>query len=348
MGNTSYELVSQIMLSSTTKYQIQYLRQDAEVRISIVSMSQLVESINMTLTNSPQTGFRNICLGGGLLEVVNYNGTLENIFFRHFALGEPQNFVKFEQTLISRSNVIRFTNTSETPFSLSFERYNFASQQIGFQFRLQPDRISEVLLYSRNDEYQFALVHFTGQINILSTNISSGPGADDIFVSCESTSVNDGFWHTLSMEKIRGGDKSALATGLRFTVDNLHICDINGSIFGPRLRSLSATSPLEFGATTEQFMFGGRGVPYIGCMENIVFERGSETFRPNLETTARAEARFETEGCFYCRGAGMLSCRNGRTCIDRGGPECECLPEYTGKLCESKQCKYVCSCGNIL
>ena len=342
VGNTSHELVSQTILSSATKYQIQYLQQDAHVTISISSMSQLVESINMTLTNSPQREFRNICVGGGLLEVVNYNGTLENVFFRQFALGEPQNFVNFEQTSISRSNVIRFTNASETPSSLSFERYNFESQQISFQFRLQPDRRPGVLLYSRNDEYQFSLVIFSGALLIISTNLSSV-----LYESCENTSVNDGLWHHLNIEKIGGGDQTLLATGLKFTLDNLHICEINGSIFGQRLRSLSATSPLEFGATTEQFLFGGRGVPYIGCMQNIVFERGSDTFRPNLEATARAEARFETSGCFYCHGAGMLSCRNGGTCIDRGDPECECPSEYTGKLCQSKQCKIMSACVEI-
>ena len=337
VGNTSHELVSQTMLSSATQYQIQYLRQDAEVRISVSSMSQLVESINMTLTNSPQMEFRNICIGGGLLEVVNYNGTLENVFFRRYALGEPQNFVNFEQTIISRSNVIRFTNASESPFSLSFERYNFDSQQISFQFRLQPNRRAGVLLYSQNDEYQFSLAIFNGALVIISTSLSN---VDNVvfFESCVNR-IYDGLWHHLNIEKIGGGDQTILATGLKFTLDNLHICEINGSIFGQRLRSLSATSPLEFGATTEQFLLGGRGVPYIGCMQNIVFERGSETFRPNLEAIARAEARFETAGCFYCHGGRMLSCRNSGTCIDRGNLECECPSEYTGQLCESKRCK---------
>ena len=338
VGNASHELVSQTVLSSAAKYQIQYLRQDAQVGISISSMSQLVESINMTLTDSPQMEFRNVCVGGGLLEVVNYNGTLENVFFRHFALGEPQNFANLEQTLISTSNVIRFTSASETPSSLSFERYNFASQHIRFQFRLLPDRRAGVLLYSQNAEYQFSLAIFNGGLLIISTDRSDVPIV--FFVNCENTSVNDGLWHYLSIEKIGGGDTSVLATGLKFTVDNLHICEINGSIFGQRLRSLSATSPLEFGATTEQFVTGGRGVPYIGCMQNMVFERGSETFRPNLETVARAEARFETGGCFYCHGSRMLSCRNSGTCIDREDPKCDCPSEYTGQLCESKQCKY--------
>lgn len=350
VGNTSHELVSQTMLSSATKYQIQYLRQDAHVTISVSSMSQLVESINMTLTNSPQMEFRNICIGGGLLEVVNYNGTLENVFFRQFALGEPQNFVNFEQTLISRSNVIRFTNASETPFSLSFGRYNLESQQISFQFRLQPNRRrAGILLYSQNDEYQFSLAIFNGALLIISTNLSNVDSF--ILETCVNDPVYDGLWHHLNIEKIGGGDQTILATGLNFTLDNLHICEINGSVFGQRLRSLSATSPLEFGATTEQFQFGGRGVPYIGCMQNIVFERGSETFRPNLETTARTEARFETAGCFYCHDTRMLSCRNGGTCIDRGSLECECPSEYTGQLCESKQCTmYACvriSCTDL-
>lgn len=332
--NILYELSLQTVLSPAIEYQIQYLQQNTYVEIKILSSSQLIESVNMTLNNSFQMDFRDVCVGGGLLEVVNYYGIIEYVFFRHFALAETQ---RFFQTVISRSDVIQFTNASETPASLSFERYNLRSQHISFEFRLQPEGTG-VLLRSQNDRYQLMIVTLNGELTIINTDLSNQPS----LVQCENTSVNDGLWHNISIQKAGGGVGTAL--GLRITLDNIHVCVSNDNSFELGLRSLATTSPLELGVTTDLYI--GSSVPYIGCIQNIVFELGTETFRPNLEVKSRVEERFGMAGCFFCTSqmSDSLSCQNGGRCSDRGtstDPECACPAEYTGQQCESKEHKWI-------
>ena len=270
------------------------------------------------------------------MEMMNYYGIIDYVFFRHFALAETQNFGRFVQNVITRSDVIRFTNASETPASLSFESYNFRSQHVSFEFRMQAEGRG-VLLRSQNDRYEFTLVNFNGELLIIITDQLNS--SQSLTQSCENTNVSDGLWHNISIQKTGGG------VGLRFTLDNSHICEINDNI-ELALRSLSATSPLEFGVTTD--LYSGSVVPYIGCVQNIVFELSNEIFRPNLEVKSRVEERFEMTGCFYCNSS-SLSCLNGGRCRDRGtsaNPKCECPTEYTGQHCESKQHTLI-ACVNI-
>ena len=338
--NNMTEIEVSPTLTQTFRYRISYLQMPTHVvininRVSAANVLTLVDERNITLSLQ-RYDFRDICIGGVLLEVANYVGTLEYVFFRRYPLAEQESFIRFGREIISSSNVIRFVGNVSKP-SLAFERYGLGSQKISFEFRVKPEDASSgggLLLYSEN-EYSFGLSLFNGDLLIVIVN-TLDLTFEPIYSTCNITGLSNGSWYEVVLETLFGSGNETIR--LRLTVNDYWICDISDADLEEIIQSLAA-SPLEFG-TTESFFSLGDGVPFIGCMQNIVFGVGTESFSPNLEAIANVEQRFEINGCYFCteEEGEMLSCENGGSCSNLGVQQlqCDCPDNFTGLSCEGK------------
>ena len=341
--NNMSEIKVSPTLTQEFRYRIGYLQLPTHVVINVnqVSANNVltpVDERNITLPLQ-QYDFRNICIGGALLEVVNYVGTFEYVFFRRYALIEQQNFARFNREAVISSDVIRFVEDTDEP-SLAFENYGLGSQKISFEFRNQPGEDSQfgggILLYSENDTYLFALSLFNGDFLVIASSHSDT--LNTIIEFCNFSGLGNGSWYQVVLETfIEVEDRSPR---ISLTVNDDWICEIaiNSSKLEEILKSLDS-SPLEFGRTRSMLTFAS-GIPFVGCMQNIVFGLGEDSFRPNLEAVAKIEERFEIDGCFFCNAAEdqMLSCQNGGSCSSRGVRQlkCDCPDNFTGSSCEGK------------
>ena len=332
MNRTSTVLLtSQNVLSPDTSYQLDYTLTYNFTTISIglisgdtleSSLETVSELITPTLSIT-DTQFQGVCLGGALLEDINYSGTLENVYFNHLSLTEERHFNLFRAASTSRSDVINFSGLS-SPSSLQFTTRNVNLSRISFDVRTEPED-SGVLLFIEDNDVQFFF-------SIFNSELLTFLNPDMALVPC-SFGINDGLWHHMDIDIIQGS-----TPGIRQTIDSAGECtfvDIDINV----LRRL-LDRPLQLGATDSSF---GEFEPvsFEGCFQNIVFEYESgETFRPNLEAVARTEERFSTTGCFECSSeqVTMAACTNDGKCEykSRVGAECLCTEDNVGPQCESK------------
>ena len=330
--NMSASKTSESPLLESSTYHLTYLQLSdyAELQVSrevIGNTIITIENISLALPWEVELNFKEICVGGSLLEVVNYAGPLENVYFRHYALTEERNFDTLGQTTASRSDVIRFLD-APSDLSLAFTEYNFGGGRISFEIRPDLD-IGGLFLqsYSEVNQSEFGLIPFNGEILALITH------SPFIFTMSFCGVYNDNEWNLIEIESVYGNTDGFI--GLNISVNNVPACLLsNATTMAP-----FAMTPIEFGRTTGSSGFAlADPKPFVGCIQDIVFEQDSETFRPNLEVLARAEHRFETTGCFNCTDNEMVSCENGGSCALRGYRDvgCACPPGYGGDTCEGQ------------
>ena len=332
--------MSEIAVSPTLtqefRYRISYLQLPTYVEINVnqVSVDNVLTPIVETNISLPlqQYDFRNICVGGSLLEVENYVGTFEYVYFRRYALVERQNFARLNRAVVTSSEVIRFVEDIEEP-SLAFENYGLGSRRVSFEYRNQPGG-GGVLLYSENESSLFVLSLFNGDFLIFASSLNDS--FNPIFEFCNFSGLNSGSWYQIVLQTFIEVEDQAPRISL--TVNDVLTCEIAvNSKLEEILQSLSG-SPLEFGRTRSLLSEGG--IRFTGCMQNIAFGMGEETFRPNLEAVAKIEERFEISGCFFCNAAEdqLQPCQNGGSCGSRGVQQlqCVCPDNFTGTFCEGK------------
>ncbi len=325
------QLASQKTLSPSNRYQLDYQQRADYVKLTIWQINNgrktLFDQSSENLQSAFTFDFNDICVGGGQLEVANYDGKLEYVFFRHYALAEQQNFDLLDQTYTKKSDVINFIEAADSP-ALSIATVGFGEWNLSFQVRTDPQDTGMLLSSSRNlaNGSEFGLVKFE---NMLYAILAGAPMS---FIECGE--IVDSDWHKVDVDTLYSGNTFQ---GLVFSIDNIQTCTMTDSTFPPVFAPLLGAG-FEFGKVTDSI--GGESVPFIGCMRDITFERDSTTFMPNLEAAARVQERFDTTGCFYCSSdvpQAATPCQNGGSCQANRGyndVECSCPTGYFGTKCE--------------
>ena len=275
----------------------------------------------------PSTIFTTVCLGGSLLEVVNYVGVIQRVFFNYNSLTEERNFLNLEAENIERSDVISFER-SETPRSLDFTSFSLRSHQISFQARFVDDHVNGALLTVENDVYEIAITAFNRILLLISNNKSAGT-----FLQTNSilVTITDGEWHSYQVRLNSTESGTALIlmlNGASYSLSNPGTSTAINSLLD---------SPLKFGSTNTF-----ASATFQGCLGEFEFQRtpNSVPFRPNLEAVPRTNSLFDTDRCLHC-SSGTTSrqgCVNGEMCVDRGVgmKECACPQGFTGNMCQGK------------
>lgn len=332
-GTTSIPLIitSQTTLSLGSSYQLNYYLTANHTAISIGqfvgdSLSPLETMSRLLTPTLVRSDFQQVCLGGALLEDINYSGHVENVFFNQLSLTEEKYFTLFRATSTSRSSVIKFNEMKVPPLQFTKSAQNVS--RISFDIRIDVGTIGNNILLLGNESLYFILTTLNGLLYIFHNLIGDPIKAFDY-------SLNNGLWHHFEVDFITDSP-----TGIMVKVSQ----STNISMFFPtiidNLQHLMK-SPIQFGPTTIPIMFFGE-LDFTHCMQNIEFEyEFGETFRPNLEAVTRLEERFSATGCFGCTAdqESMAGCRNGGTCQYRNdtvGGECSCKLDYSGPQCEGE------------
>ncbi len=330
-------LVSLKSISSNTRYQLDYQQRSDYVELIVrqVNAGSLVEyeSLSVNLQAPVELVFDDVCVGGGLLEVPNYQGTLEYVFFKHFALAEQQNHEYLNQTSKENSNVIRFVEDIESP-PLTVTTVGFGEWDLSFGVRTDPmdtGMLVSSLTLSANGSSEFGLIKYTSMLYAIVTS----PSLD--FISIECGFIPDSNWHNVDI--YAGASGSDTFEGLVISIDGVQACNMTNSTFRTLLTPFLG-APFEFGKTSDQRSLLNVAIPFVGCLQDITFERDSVTVTPNLEAAARQQERFDTAGCFHCTddvSQATTMCQNGGTCLFNRGYEnieCSCPPGFLGATCE--------------
>ena len=327
-------------LDNSTSYQIDFQIETDHVELVLATVSgSEIETLSRNLTTPTANGFFvTICVGGAMLELPYYEGTLERVIFNRVTLSDQNNTE--QATVESRANLIHLVNITNPP-PLRFERLNLASyRRISFEMRMQQDNgISGAPISSSNPEVELAFIVFNNKLILFS---STG-----FFVSCPSEQpvIDDNIWHHVDLTLLRNGDGTA---NFRLIVDDQpsHACEITNSEeqmeFGILLESLiSSSAPLDFGAP-KAIVGSPRLVNYIGCFRNLEFRQEVDCppVQPNLDSVIRLGERFSEKGCQDCSETDMISCPGGDVCTNCGfnmtsqcqDPENVCQGEWNSSV----------------
>lgn len=337
-GNTLIaQLAFQETLLSNVAYQLDYEQRSDYIELTIWRVNPggvvLINRMSEILQTS-EFVFSDVCVGGGLLENVNYQGTLEYIFFRHYALAEEQNIELLNRSNAEKSDVIRFVEAISSP-PLTLTSVGFGEWNLSFEVRSDP--LDTGFLVSSeslqgNGSMEFGFVKFGA------TLFAIGPSSEPMYLECGE--LLDSNWHRVDINTLYMGSGDGSFRGLVISVDGIEACNMTNSTFQPTLVPLLGAS-FAFGKTSEPSSGSFTvSIPFVGCLRDITFQRDSTVFRPNLEAAAREEDRFDSTGCFYCSDDGsqpVLPCQNGGSCLfNRGSDdiECSCPNGFFGPTCE--------------
>ena len=350
IGSTEYVTKSTATLSPNQKYRVSVTRSQtagAQITIKIQSVSSTnqiagIDTTVLQLSNEDEVEpvFPFICVGGGDLEMPTYSGTLERLYIGHIALLEQRNSTYFTRKQVQTIDLINLLDEPADP-ALTFRKHGLQSDRVSFQFRLEREHGAGILLVAGNDTYR------------LTISIIGAPSGDIImlagllYLPCGDIFVLDNQWHLFQLEKFE--DPQSGRRGVMVTIDynTTTACRFDGEELSENFDILTAeTSVFQLGPTTGSYIDpNGRGIPFLGCFQNIEFVTGSETFRPNLEVPIAQQKRFSSEGCLSCTEEAPQTtfCLNGGQCQDTGAFDsgsCICPPEFTGQHCDGNYCIY--------
>ncbi|XP_062333238.1 protocadherin Fat 1a isoform X1 [Osmerus eperlanus] len=208
---------------------------------------------------------------------------------------------------------------------------NENKEEMKLSLRLRTFSNHATVMYAKGTDYSILEI-VNGRLQY-KFDCGSGPG----IVSVHSTQVNDGEWHTVSLEV--DGNYAKLV------LDRVHAA--SGTAPGT-LRTLNLDNNLYFGGHVRQHSAAGRhgrSLPVTnglrGCMEGMVLN-GQEL--PLNTKAQRAHAVLEevvevAPGCALLMPADGCSsnpCTNGGTCssLPNGGFFCKCPVSFMGTHCE--------------
>ena len=333
--------ISDVELLPDENYRISVVRSQSVITIKIQSVSSTnqivdVDTIDLELSGSEvEPVFPLVCVGGGDMETPTYEGTLVRVFVGHVALFEPQNSFHFMRKQVLRADLIHL---SDDPFSppLTFTKHGLRSDEISFQFRLEPVHGAGILLIAGNDSYTLTISITeadSGDIILVAAGLDSLPD----LISCDNIFVLDHQWHLFQLKTTISEGKKGLVitvdhnatTACRFFTDGL---SQNFEILE------SESSTLQLGPTTSGSLdTRGTPTPFLGCFQHLEFVTDSVMVRPNLEVPILRYDRFSgSESCHECvPGTGY--CFNGGICKNTGAFQnnsCDCPEILAGERCD--------------
>lgn len=340
LSNTTY----QIDLNTTSNSaELVLSRVDEE---GGVATTEVVERGEVVAVDTYPGGavFSTVCVGGSLLEYLNYAGTIRSAFYGFNSLLEERNFCPLEIEGVGRSDLIVFVD-NDVPRSLTFERSTLNNSIVSFEARL-PLINQGALMILESDRYILRLTTI-GTDGVLFPQVEDLESSKVWFNQICISPVFDDEWHSFV---ITSNFSDEANPSVNILIDGIS-CLISSTIdFGstppldinePLLTF--ANLPLSFGTTHDSVAMGGVPSTFHGCINNFEIQRTLDpgvVFRPNLEALPRESSEFDISSCYHCDSKNM-ACAGSLVCTDRGfglAAECECPEGFTGEDCGGECC----------
>ncbi|KAM4809573.1 LOW QUALITY PROTEIN: protocadherin Fat 1 [Rhinophrynus dorsalis] len=219
---------------------------------------------------------------------------------------------------------VTFTGNSYIKYRL-VENEN--KEEMKLTMRLRTYSAHAVVMYARGTDYSILEIH-SGKLQY-KFDCGSGPG----IVSVQSIHVNDGQWHTVSLEV--DGNYA------RLVLDRVHTA--SGTAPGT-LRTLNLDNYVYFGGhMRQQGSRNGRNSQvsngFRGCMDSVVLNGQELPLNSKSKNNVHIEESVDvSSGCSLtpadvCSGS---PCQNGGTCspLSNGGYYCKCTSLFMGTHCD--------------
>ncbi|KAM4709804.1 protocadherin Fat 1 [Discoglossus pictus] len=204
---------------------------------------------------------------------------------------------------------------------------NENKEEMKLSMKLRTYSAHAVVMYARGTDYSILEIH-GGKLQY-KFDCGSGPG----IVSVQSIHVNDGHWHTVSLEV--DGNYA------RLVLDRVHTA--SGTAPGT-LRTLNLDNYVFFGGhMRQQGSKHGRSTHvsngFRGCMDSVVLNGQELPLNSKSKSYVHVEESVDlSPGCSLTTADVCLSnpCQNGGICspLSNGGYYCKCTSIYMGTHCE--------------
>jgi len=245
--------------------------------------------------------FTTVCVGGALVEVENYRGTLRRALFNSYSLLEERNACQLKSRRQSTSDFVRFKVAPITP-SFALETVTLRTHSISFDVRIIDGR-SFFWIVNGSDSLFCSSV--TG-LTVASMTIGRMP----IFAALPKVT---GEWHRMFVGLTE-------SNSLHISIDGQTSSDFESKFANVSLDSL-LDAPLHLGSPGESVgVHNGMGL--TGCMANFNIQGSFPVVGPNLDALVILdELAYDTNRsqCFGCTGG--PSCPAGEICEDTGSVE---------------------------
>uniref|UniRef100_A0A8C5P6Y2 FAT atypical cadherin 1 n=1 Tax=Leptobrachium leishanense TaxID=445787 RepID=A0A8C5P6Y2_9ANUR len=199
-------------------------------------------------------------------------------------------------------------------------------EEMKLTMKLKTYSAHAVVMYAKGTDYSILEIH-GGNLQY-KFDCGSGPG----IVSVKSIHVNDGLWHTVTLEV--DGNYA------RLVLDRVHTA--SGTAPGT-LRTLNLDNYVYFGGHMRQGSKPGRSMPnnngFKGCMDSVFLNGQELPLNSKSKNYALIEESLDISlGCSHT-SADLCSdnpCQNGGVCspIPNGGYYCKCTIYFKGTHCE--------------
>ncbi|XP_062837544.1 protocadherin Fat 1 isoform X2 [Anolis carolinensis] len=219
---------------------------------------------------------------------------------------------------------VTFTGSSYVKYRL-LENEN--KEEMKLTMRLRTYSIHAVVMYARGTDYSILEIHH-GRLQY-KFDCGSGPG----IVSVQSIQINDGQWHSVSLEV--DGNYAKLI------LDRVHTAS---GIAPGALRTLNLDNHVFFGGhIRQQGARHGRGPQvsngFRGCMDSIVLNGQELPLNGKPRSYAHMEESVDVSpGCLLAATEDCSSspCQNGGICnpLPSGGYYCNCAALFMGTHCD--------------
>nr|XP_047934269.1 protocadherin Fat 1 isoform X2 [Anser cygnoides] len=224
----------------------------------------------------------------------------------------------------SVGSAVTFSGSSYVKYRL-MENEN--KEEMKLTMRLRTYSAHAVVMYARGTDYSILEIHH-GRLQY-KFDCGSGPG----IVSVQSIQINDGQWHSVSLEV--DGNYA------RLVLDRVHTA--SGTAPGT-LRTLNLDNHVYFGGHIRQQGTRHGRSPQVsngfrGCMDSIVLNGQELPLNSKPRNYAHLEESVDvTPGCLLTTTEGCSSnpCQNGGICnaLSNGGYYCKCAPLFMGTHCD--------------
>ncbi|XP_077135758.1 protocadherin Fat 1 isoform X2 [Ranitomeya variabilis] len=224
----------------------------------------------------------------------------------------------------SVASSVTFTGSSYIKYRL-LENEN--KEEMKLTMKLRTYSAHAVVMYAKETDYSILEIH-GGKLQY-KFDCGSGPG----IVSVQSIHVNDGQWHTVSLEV--DGNYA------RLVLDRVHTA--SGTAPGT-LRTLNLDNYVYFGGhIRQQGSKHGRNLPvtngFRGCMDSVVLNGQELPLHSKLKGLVHIDESVDVSvGCSLTAADACSGnpCHNGGVCslLPSGGYYCKCTSMFMGTHCE--------------
>ncbi|XP_068134762.1 protocadherin Fat 1 isoform X2 [Hyperolius riggenbachi] len=220
---------------------------------------------------------------------------------------------------------VTFSGSSYVKYRL-LENEN--KEEMKLTMKLRTFSAHAVVMYARGTDY--SILEIQGGKLQYKFDCGSGPG----IVSVQSIHVNDGLWHTVSLE-VDGNFA-------RLVLDRVHTA--SGTAPGT-LRTLNLDNYVFFGGHIRQQGAKHGRSPQVsngfrGCMDSVFLNGQELPLHSKFKNSAFIEESVDiTTGCSLTAAdaCAVNPCHNGGVCspLPNGGYYCKCLSSFVGTHCET-------------